>query len=74
MSIQFQKVAIYDSDRRKIKSISKKSFRLFVLYAMHLKRRNSWPPDVSTLDALNDYSWQRNLAEKQALYIEILTV
>ena len=26
---------------------------------MHLKRRNSWPPDVSALDALNDYVWQR---------------
>ena len=22
---------------------------------MHLKRRNNWPPDVSALDALNDY-------------------
>ena len=31
---------------------------------MHLKRRNSWPPDVSALDALNDYTWQRYLAEK----------
>ena len=27
---------------------------LFVLYAMLLKRQNIWPPDVSTLDALND--------------------
>ena len=25
---------------------------LFILYTMHLKRRNSWPPDVSALDAL----------------------
>ena len=31
---------------------------------MILKRRNSWPPDVSALDALNDYKWQRQLAEK----------
>ena len=31
---------------------------------MHLKRRNSWPPDVSALDGLNDYMWQRHLAEK----------
>ena len=31
---------------------------------MHLKRRNSWPPDVSALDALKDYTWQRLLAEK----------
>ena len=30
---------------------------------MHLKRRNSWPPDVSALDALNDYMWQRHLAD-----------
>ena len=37
---------------------------LFVLHTMHLKRRNSWPPDVSGLDALNDYTWQRHLAEK----------
>jgi len=29
-----------------------------------LKRRNSRPPDVSSLDALNDYTWQRHLAEK----------
>jgi len=27
---------------------------LFVLYTMHLKRRNSWSPGVSALDALND--------------------
>ena len=31
---------------------------------MHLKRRNSLPPDISALDALNDYIWQRHLAEK----------
>jgi len=34
---------------------------------MHLKCRNSWPPDVSTLDALNDYMWQRRLAKKVVL-------
>ena len=34
---------------------------------MHLKRQNSWPPDVSTLDALNDYTGQRHLAEKVVL-------
>ena len=37
---------------------------LFVLHTMHLKRRNSWPPDVSGLDALNDYTWRGHLAEK----------
>ena len=31
---------------------------------MHLKRRKSWPPDVSALDALNDDTWQRHLAQK----------
>ena len=31
---------------------------------MHLKRRNTWPPGVCPLDALNDYTWQRHLAEK----------
>ena len=31
---------------------------------MHLKRRSSWQPGVSALDALNDYTWQRHLAEK----------
>ena len=31
---------------------------------MFFKRRNSWPPDVSQLDALNDFTWQRHLAEK----------
>ena len=43
---------------------------------MHLKRPNSWPPDVSALDALNDYTWQRRLAEKvvlSALYIKQIT-
>ena len=32
---------------------------------MHLKRRNSWPPGVSALDGLNDFTWQRHLAEKR---------
>ena len=31
---------------------------------MHLQRRNSWPPDVSALDALNDYMLQSQMAEK----------
>ena len=31
---------------------------------MHLKRRNNWLPGVSALNALNDYTWQRHLAEK----------
>ena len=31
---------------------------------MHLKCRNSWSPDVSALNVLNDYTWQRHLAEK----------
>ena len=38
---------------------------------MHLKRQNSWPPDVSAQDALNDYTLQRHLVEKvviSALY------
>ena len=57
---------------------------LFVLYTLHLKRRNSWPPDVSALDALNDYMWQRHLVEKSCFkcieyktnnkYYEILTI
>jgi len=34
---------------------------------MHLKRRKSWPPDVAALTALNDYTWQRLLAEKVVL-------
>ena len=34
---------------------------------MHLKRRNNWPPGVSALDALNDYTWKRHLAEKRRL-------
>ena len=37
------------------------------LFAVHLKRRNSWPPDVSALDALNDYTWQRYLTKKVVL-------
>ena len=34
---------------------------------MHLKRRNSWPTDVSALDALHDYTWKRHLSEKGIL-------
>ena len=51
---------------------------------MHLKCQNNWPPDVSALDALNDYIWQRHLAEKSCFkcivyktnnkYYEILTI
>ena len=41
---------------------------------MHLKRRNSWPPGVSALDTMNDYMWQRHLAEiivvLSALYLK----
>ena len=48
---------------------------------MHLKRRNNWPPGVSALDALNDYTWQKHLAEIRRFvnktnkkYYEILTI
>ena len=51
---------------------------------MHLKCQNSWPAEVSVLDALNDYAWQRHLVEKSCLkcilyktnnkYYEILTI
>ena len=51
---------------------------------MHLKRQNSWPPGVSALDALHDYTWQRHLAEKRCfkcivyktnnIYYEILGI
>ena len=38
---------------------------------MHLKPQNSWPPDVSAPDALNDYMWQSHLVEVlSALYIK----
>ena len=57
---------------------------MFVLYTMHLKRQNIWPQDVSALHALNDYMWQRHLAEKNSFlqiiyktnnkYYEILTL
>ena len=43
---------------------------------MHLKRQNNWPPGVSALDALNDYTWQRHLAEKtsfKVLFIKKIT-
>ena len=30
---------------------------------MHLKPQKSLPPDVSALDALNDYTWQSHLVE-----------
>ena len=31
---------------------------------MLLRQRNNWPPDVSALNALNDYMWQRHLVGK----------
>ena len=37
------------------------------LFSGHLKRRNSWPPDVSALDALNDYTCQRHQAQKKVI-------
>ena len=37
-------------------------FICFIFYA--LKTPISWPPGVSALDALNDSTWQRHLAEK----------
>ena len=37
---------------------------IFYLYPMHLKRRYGWRPDVSDVNVLNDYMWQRHLAEK----------
>ena len=87
-SIQIQKVATFNSDRKKnhfnykqiiqilqqiiIDYFSTHSYLvniswyfLFVLYIMHLKRQNNWPPGVSALNALNDYTWQRHLAEKK---------
>ena len=36
-------------------------FYSFCIQLIPLKRRNSWPPDVSTLEALNDYTWQKYL-------------
>ena len=47
---------------------------------MYLKRRNSWPPGVSALDALNDYTWQTPRRFKCIVYKtnnkshEILTI
>ena len=35
---------------------------------MHLKRRLVCPPGVSALDALNDSTWQRHLAEKNRCF------
>ena len=48
-----------------------------MFYSFCLKRQNSWPPDDSALDALNDYTWQRHLVEKSCfkckLYIKQIT-
>ena len=52
----------YFSTHSHIVDISK--YFVFVLDTMHLKRRLVCPPGVSTLDALNDSTWQRHLAEK----------
>ena len=59
-------------------------YLIFVFYTMPFKRRNISPPDVSALNALNDYTWQGNLAEKSRFkcilyktsnkYYEILTI
>ena len=32
-----------------------------------MQNGNTWPPDVSALDPLNDYTRQRHLAEKSLL-------
>ena len=43
---------------------------------MHFKRRNSWPPDVSAIDALNDFTsrdTQRKKVVLSALYIKQIT-
>ena len=64
-----EKYALFDAFA--YSNISK--YFLFVLY---LKRRNNWPPGVSALDALNDYTWQRRLAEKMSfkvMYIKQIT-
>ena len=37
---------------------------------MNLKHQNNWPLGVSALDALNDYKWQRHLAEKTLFKID----
>jgi hypothetical protein len=37
------------------------------LYSINIKRRNSWPPDVSALDALNAYTWQRSGGRQAAM-------
>ena len=36
---------------------------------MNLKRQTSWPPGVSAFDTLNDYTWQRHLAEKMSFKV-----
>jgi len=45
---------------------------------MHLKRRNSWPPDVSALDALNDIHVAETSLKKctntNTKYYKILTI
>ena len=40
---------------------------------MHLKRRINWPPGVSALDALNDNTWQRHLAEKTSFIVHCIS-
>ena len=47
-----------------------------MFYSFCLKQQNRWPPNVSALDSLNDYMWQRQLAEKsqfKKLYIKQIT-
>ena len=39
---------------------------------MHLKRQNSWPPDLSAHNALNDCMWERHLAEKIVLIVHCI--
>ena len=46
---------------------------LFVLYTMHLKHRNSWPPDVSALYALIDYICGRDTWRKKVVNVKQIT-
>ena len=67
-----------ESDRKK-NLILNKPFRycnlessiIFGRTRIQLIFHNSWPPDVSALDAFNDYTWQSHLAEKVVFAVHL---
>ena len=63
LTVFFYQIRLHEDSLEFIKNgLFGKIFVIFVYNA--LKTPKKWPSDVSALDALNDYTWHRHLAEK----------